>query len=340
MKKYITIFIALIVGIINISFAQSDDEPEYEEFIKNFKKDYFTLEMLFQVVADFQPERTFIGNNGFTLSNMRLRLLGNLDENFNYFFQASFIVSPLLLDASIGYKFSDAFRLNAGQFKAPFSKEFLTYAANIDFVNRARATALLSPRRDIGLELSGKFASNLIEYKAGIFNGNGPNNVFNDNNSFLYVARIAASPHTDNNRYEFGLNAGYSNNSNQGVLTKSFNGKKTFLGGDIRAEIHNFLFSTEIVMNKLDGKIDSLESNKEPYGYHVTLGYKPFQKHQFLLRYENLTTDGIIEDSDLYILGYNFWPTSATEIQFNYIINSENTDFKNHLYLINFQISI
>ena len=31
--------------------------------------------------------------------------------------------------------------LSAGQFKAPFSKEFLTYAANIDFVNRAQATA-------------------------------------------------------------------------------------------------------------------------------------------------------------------------------------------------------
>jgi hypothetical protein len=340
MKKYIIIFIALLVSIVNISFAQSEEEPIYDEFKKNFKKDYFTLEMLFQVVADFQPERSFIGNNGFTLSNMRLRLLGNLDENFNYFFQASFIVSPLLLDAGIGYKFSNAFKIYAGQFKAPFSKEFLTYAANIDFVNRARATALLSPRRDIGFMLNGKFANDIIEYRAGIFNGNGPNNVFNDNNSFLYVARIAATQHTENNRYEFGLNAGYSDNSNQGILTKSFSGKKTFLGGDIRAELSQFLFSTEFIMNKLDGTLDSLTAVKEPYGYQVTLGYKLFPKHQFLLRYDNLKTDDITTDSGLYIFGYNFWPTRVTEIQFNYIVSSDNTDFENHLYLINFQISI
>ena len=68
MKKYVMVFIALLLCIINISFAQSEEEPIYDEYIKNFKKDYFTLEMLFQAVADFQPERTIIGNNGFSLS--------------------------------------------------------------------------------------------------------------------------------------------------------------------------------------------------------------------------------------------------------------------------------
>jgi len=340
MKKYVIVFIALLLCIINISFAQSEEEPIYDEYIKYFKKDYFTLEMLFQAVADFQPERTIIGNNGFSLSNMRLRMFGKLDKNFSYFFQASFIVSPLLLDAIVRYKFSDEFMISGGQFKAPFSKEYLTYAANIDFVNRAQATTLLSPRRDIGFQLSGKFANQLLKYKVGIFNGNGPNKFFNDNNSFLYVGRIAATPQTKNNRYEIGLNAGYSDISNQGIFTKSFNGKKTFVGGDLRAEIHNFLFSTEVIMNKLDGMIDSLQSNKEPYGYHITLGYEPFNKHQFLLRYDNLNADDIISNSELFIIGYNFWPTRATELQFNYIIDSKQTNFKYHWYLLNFQINL
>lgn len=339
MKKYI-IFIFLFICVADISFGQSGDEPIYDKFIENFKKDYFTLELLFQVVADFQPERTIIGNNGFYLANTRLRLLGNLDKKFSYFFQASFIVSPLLLDAAISYRFSDAFKLTAGQLKAPFSKEFLTYSANIDFVNRSQATVLLSPRREIGFQLSGTIANKILEYKAGIFNGNGPNKLSNDNNSFLYVGRIAAIPYTDNNHYELGFNAGFDNNSKTEILSRSFNGSRIFMGGDIRAEIGQFLFSSEFIFNKFDGTIDSIDSAVEPFGYHFTIGYTPFKGHQFLIRFDDLSADGIISDSRIYIVGYNFWPTKVAEIQFNYIIDSDNNDFVNHLYLINFQISL
>jgi len=339
MKKYLLVLVLFLISVTKISFGQ-DEEPIYNEYIKNFKKDYFTLEMLFQAVADFQPERTIIGNNGFSVSNMRLRMFGNLDKNFSYFFQASFIISPLLLDAIVRYKFSNAFMLSAGQFKAPFSKEFLTYAANIDFVNRAQATVILSPRREIGFQLSGKFVDDLLEYRAGIFNGNGPNEIFNDNNSFLYVGRIAMTLQTENSKYEIGLNAGYSTDSNGSIFAKSFVGKRIFLGADFRAQVQNFLLSTEIIINKLDGTIDSVQSKSEPYGYQITLGYKPLSKHQFLLRYDNLSPDGIISDSDFYIIGYNYWPTQATELQVNYIIDSEQTEFKYHWFLINLQISL
>jgi hypothetical protein len=339
MKNFLLgLFILLICTNAN-SFGQSE-EPIYDEFIKNFKKDYFTVEMLFQAVADFQPERTIFGNNSFYLSNARLRLFGNLDDNFSYFFQGSFIVSPLLLDAAIGYKFSNSFKITAGQFKTPFSKEYLTYAANIDFVNRAQATALLSPRRDLGFQVSGLIIDDLIEYRAGIFNGSGPNKFYNDDNSFLYVGRIAAKPRTNNAAYEIGFNAGYNQNSSSGVLGKDFSGKQTFIGGDVRAEIDKFLFSSEIILNKIDGIIDSISTKNDPLGYHVTLGYKPFDRHQFLLRYDNLSADGIISDSKFYVIGYNFWPTRVAEIQLNYIIDSDNSEFKYHWYLINFQISL
>jgi len=340
MRKNIVFIFILLITITSYAFSQTEDETIYDEYVKHFKKDYFTLDMLFQAVADFQPERSIIGNNGFYLSNMRLRMYGSLDKNFSYYFVANFLVSPVLLDALISYQFNDGFKVTAGQFKAPFSREFLMYPSDIDFVNRAQVTALLSPRRDMGLQFSGKFANNLLEYRAGIFNGNGPNKFFNDNNSFLYVGRIAAKPKIINNKFEIGFNAGYSDKSNKDIFDKSFEGKRTFVGGDLRAEIENFLFATEIIINKLDGRIDSVDSKKDPSGYHITLGYKPFQKHQFLLRYDNLSPDGIISDSDFYIIGYNFWPTKVAEIQINYIINSNKTDFKNHWYLINFQISL
>jgi phosphate-selective porin len=338
MKHFIYLILFIFISSIS-TFAQKENEPVYDEFIKNFKKDYFTLEMLFQVVADFQPERTIIGNNGFSVSNMRLKMKGNLDENFGYFFQANFTSSPLLLDAVVKYKFSSHFMMEAGQFKVPISKEFLTFAGDIDFVNRSQVAEFLAPKRDIGFQLSGKFINDLLEYRAGIFNGSGANKL-NNNNSFLFAGRISAKSKTETSSYEAGINTGYSENSDGKIISMNFKGKKIFAGGDFRAEIHNFLFSTEVIMNKLDGLIDSVQSTSEPFGYHITLGYKPFQNHQFLFRYDNLSPDGITSDSELYIIGYNFWPSKPTELQFNYIIDSKQTDFSNHWFLLNLQISL
>ena len=86
--------------------------------------------------------------------------------------------------------------------------------------------------------------------------------------------------------------------------------------------------------------VDSVQAKKEPYGYHITLGYMPLRNHQFLLRYDNLSPDGIISNSNFYIIGYNFWPTRVAEIQINYLVDAKQTNFENHWYLINFQISL
>lgn len=336
--KYNTFIMIFTLISINI-FAQNENTTKYDDYIKHFKKDYFTLEMLFQVVADFQPERTISGYNSFSVSNMRLKMKGNLDDNFGYFFQANFNSSNLLLDAIVKYKFSNHFMMEAGQFKVPISKEFLTFAGDIDFVNRSQVADLLTPKRDVGFQFSGKFISDLFEYKAGIFNGSGGNKL-NNNNSFLFAGRISAKSKTETSSYEAGINGGYSKNSNGKIFSMNFEGERIFAGGDFRGEINNFLFSTEFILNKIDGALDSVQSKNEPYGYQVTLGYKPFNNHQFLIRYDNLSPDGIISYSEFYIIGYNFWPSKPTELQFNYIIDSRNSELKYHWYLLNLQISL
>ncbi len=334
-NAFIMIFTLISINIC----SQNENNTKYDDYIKNFKKDYFTLEMLFQVVADFQPERTMTGYNSFSVSNMRLKMKGNLDDNFGYFFQANFNSSNLLLDAIVKYKFSNHFMMEAGQFKVPISKEFLTFAGDIEFVNRSQVAELLAPKRDVGFQFSGKLIGDLFEYKAGIFNGSGANKL-NNNNSFLFAGRVSAKSETENSNYEIGINGGYNENSNGKIFSMNFEGERIFAGGDFRAEINNFLFSTEFILNSIDGVLDSVQSKSEPYGYQVTLGYKPFHNHQFLLRYDNLSPDGIISNSEYYIFGYNFWPGKSTELQFNYIINSKQTDFKNHWYLLNLQVSL
>ena len=79
--------------------AQSQDEPLIEKLRATFQKEYFSMGLLLQTVADFQTERSLPGYNGFSIANFRLKIYGELDKNFGYFVQANFINLPGLLDA-------------------------------------------------------------------------------------------------------------------------------------------------------------------------------------------------------------------------------------------------
>jgi len=72
--------------------------------------------------------------------------LGNIDKKFSYFFQFDFTKSSAVLDAKLRYQYSTAFGIDAGLFKAPFSREYLTYAADIDFINRSQVVSTLAPK--------------------------------------------------------------------------------------------------------------------------------------------------------------------------------------------------
>lgn len=181
------ILLFLLIG----SAINAQDEPLGEALKENFKKSYLSVGMLLQTVGDFQAERVAAGNNGFNISNFRLSLSGELDRGFAYFVQANFIASPAILDARLSYRLSPHLLLDAGLFKAPFSKEFLTTADAIDFVNRAQVVTALVPGREIGVQLRGELAGPAVTATIGGFNGNRSAANNNDNGEFLYAGRLA-----------------------------------------------------------------------------------------------------------------------------------------------------
>jgi hypothetical protein len=124
--------------VIQVSLAAEKPEPLIEDLHWQFKKEYLNLGLLIQAVGDFQVERSFPGNNGFSIANFRLIISGELDGKFGYLLHTNFISGFSILDAKIYYKYSPHFILDVGQFKSPFSKEFLTGAESITFVNRSR----------------------------------------------------------------------------------------------------------------------------------------------------------------------------------------------------------
>jgi phosphate-selective porin OprO and OprP len=148
--------------------------------------------LLVQVGGFYQYEQPD-GSNGFELSNFRLKFSGEFDKRIGYMVQTAFTGSPAILDARIYYKISKAFVVDAGLYKAPFSREFLISAADIDFVNRAQLTAL-APNRQIGVQARGVLPGTVLSYVAAMFNGNRFSINQNDNNEFLYTGRLALNP--------------------------------------------------------------------------------------------------------------------------------------------------
>lgn len=337
---FLLVFV-LILGLFHP--AMSEEEPLAEQLRKNFKKEYLKVGFLIQVVGDGQIERSFSGHSGFYVSNLRLILTGKLDKNFGYHFKANFIRSPAILDGFMYYQFSRNFTLDMGFFKAPFSREFLTGAEAIDMVNRPVVVSALGPGRQIGVQARGALDSkSTVQYRLGLFNGNGYGNNNNDNEDFMYAGRLAFFPQVFNDRtagsLEIGVNAAYSNDDGARIMGSNFNGKRTLLGGDVRLVASEWLLAAEYIHANL--KTDGFEERSfNPNGFYITGGYMPDAKNQLLVRWDGFHPDGLARDSDLLIFGFNHWPTSMTEFQVNYIINTDDSEFKHHQVLVNAQVA-
>ncbi len=331
----------LILSSPQTSAAQNpdNDEPRFKQLTETFKKEYLSIGFLLQTVGDFQPERSFVGNNGFNVANLRLKISGELDRGFGYFLQTNFVRSPAILDARMYLRVSPRFIIDVGQFKAPFSKEFLTSAGAIDFVNRAQVVTALSPARQIGVQATAWLKPEVTSLAVGVFNGNGFGRNNNDNNHFLYSARLSTFPsrNDEKSRLEIGVNVAVS--ADDGVsltgLTNHFAGTRFLLGADFRWARDRLLLSSEVIYADLDADFGA---NRNPFGFYVTGGYMITGQSQLLLRGDFFETDGFQDDTHLIIFGYNLWPTQATELQVNFILPTDR-DIENLQLLINAQFA-
>jgi len=75
------------------------------------------------------------------------------------------------LDADV--RANRAIQLRAGHFKVPFSREQLTGAGDLDFIDRSRAADLLAPGRSVGVALHGRVVRRIVGYEVGTFVGDG-----------------------------------------------------------------------------------------------------------------------------------------------------------------------
>lgn len=135
-----------------------------------------------------------------TLNRARIGADGNLATGFSYRVlveyesggSATTAAGVALRDAYIRWT-RQAFSVTAGQYKTPFSPEYLTSITQVETADRATVVDSLAPKRDIGV-MAQYTLENYGSVALGIFNGEGQNRIVNVDSSSLVVGRVTVRP--------------------------------------------------------------------------------------------------------------------------------------------------
>ncbi|TNF37080.1 MAG: hypothetical protein EP329_04035 [Deltaproteobacteria bacterium] len=113
---------------------------------------------------DFEITRARLGFKGFILT-----------KDLSYKFVADFGKGDaLLVDGLVNYAFSSDVQLRVGQWKRPYSRQFMASATGLQQVDRAITDKAFGAGRDIGLAFHNDYErSPELEWVVGIFDGTG-----------------------------------------------------------------------------------------------------------------------------------------------------------------------
>ncbi len=195
-----------------------------------------------------QARETYQDEVGLTGSINRARLgaAGSVPGNVSWRVQGEFRTgspgrgaSVSLQDAYVRWTRKDL-GVQVGQFKTPFTREFITSLAEVETADRAFVVDTLAPKRDIGV-MADYAVGGLATFTAGIFNGDGQNVTAIADSSLLGVARATyriipylmlganvAAYFGDSTRYGVDLNF----ESPWGVVRAEYIGQNFDAGGD------------------------------------------------------------------------------------------------------------
>ena len=113
--------------------------------------------------------------DGFEMTRRRVAIQGIAFDHFEYEVEREIRKNTPWRDVFVNFGYFDDFQVQGGKFKIPFSQERLTGSTDLDYVYRARAVDALSPAREIGLTLHGRFNNRAVGYDAGLFRHDGEN---------------------------------------------------------------------------------------------------------------------------------------------------------------------
>lgn len=137
-----------------------------------------------------------VDDERFEMTRRRVGIQGTAFRHFEYEVEREFRRRNVWRDVFVNFSYFDDFQVQAGKFKIPFSQERLAGSTDLDFVYRANVVDSLSPARDVGVTLHGRFNQRAVGYDVGVFRNDGENARFDFNPGArtTFAARVAARP--------------------------------------------------------------------------------------------------------------------------------------------------
>lgn len=325
MKKTKFTLLAIMLIFSGLAFAQEnvDKTPKISGFVQGLWEGDFS--------SDFD-----LMTNTFRARRVRMSIDGKLTEKLSYKIQGDFLNSPMLVDAYAKYTFCEAFALQAGQFKIPFTMETAINPVNLEIFDYGEVITKLvgygdvcgvgKIGRDLGIMASGKLFSienngktfHILEYAVGVFNGNGINIVDNNNRKDI-AGRIEFHPWLK----ELTLTGSIYNGEflNTGNDTK---GARNRYSGGLQFKNESFVVRSEFVAGEtgVNDTISNYNSNGlyAVAGYNFKLGKEKSQVLMPVLRYDRFNGDTDIYKGakDTYSVGISYWPWKFLNMKLDY----------------------
>jgi len=158
---------------VQTDFRSFSPDVETDEGTFDLHRGRLGLEGEFLKVFEYEVERDF------------RQTLGRNDQRYPW------------KDVYGNFKYFDNFQLKFGKFKVPFGMEELTGEHQIDFAQRTRISDDLTPGRDVGAMLHGRFFKRGLSYEAGYFRHDGENGRNHNGDPIAndtYAARVTGTP--------------------------------------------------------------------------------------------------------------------------------------------------
>ena len=231
-----------------------------------------------------QAREIYRSGAGLTASINRARLsaAGNAAGDVTWRVQGEFRTGSVgtgrasvsLQDAYLRYQ-PGPLGLQAGQFKTPFSREFIMSLADVETADRAVAVDSLAPKRDIGL-MADYDVHGVAQASLGVFNGEGQNLTTTADSSLLVVGRATGRP------LPF---------LTLGASVADYAGDSTRYGVDVSLEHGGLTARGEYLGQRRD------DAKADDKGWYGLAAYRVVPWLQLTLRQEDFRRSAISEDS-------------------------------------------
>jgi len=319
MMKKITFLLATTMFFMFTAsdlYAQSD-EPLAEQLNERFKSEPINLGILVRTIGNysFEDDR-FLNGRQFGLANARLRFRGTVDHGFTYDMHMEFNRQVSILDLNVGYRFSEKAHFIAGAQKPDIGLDLTMGPGDTHFFSRARLIGTMLNSREIGVSLRGDLGN--ADYTVGIFNGYGLNR--NNDNNFMYLAKLGYTIQSETSRIYLGGNAVLNTSmdetvGNSGLISRE---DRWIYGGYIDYDSDTFFGALEFLETTFERL--GFPGDETITGFYATAGYKVSERNEILARWDHISFDtDQSRGSERVILGWNHYATSLVKIQLNFI---------------------